>query len=65
LAKDYAVYKGDEFICVGTDVECAKHMGVKPDTVRYYTYPAYARKLKKRGNPENTIIVIPLDDEDE
>lgn len=24
--KDYAIYKGDTFLCVGTAIECAKYL---------------------------------------
>ncbi|EOP68309.1 hypothetical protein KOW_03518 [Bacillus cereus VDM006] len=33
--KEYAVYKGESFICIGTIQACAHHMGVLPATVRY------------------------------
>ncbi|MEN2765749.1 hypothetical protein [Ornithinibacillus xuwenensis] len=60
--KEYAVYKGDEFLCLGTAIECADKLGVKADTIVYYTSPAYQRKLAKR-NAVNPIIVIKLEDE--
>jgi hypothetical protein len=62
--KEYAVYKGDEFLCVGTAEECAKYLGVLPRTVRYYSYEKYLKKVEKRKNPKNFIIAVKLDDED-
>lgn len=61
---DYAIYKGDTFLCVGSDKECAKFMGVKPETIRWYLSPAYQRRLAKRKKSEkNAIIVIRLEKE--
>ncbi|WJE55352.1 hypothetical protein QRE66_12195 [Bacillus cereus] len=34
--KEYVVYKGESLVCIGTMQECAQHMGVLPETVRYY-----------------------------
>jgi hypothetical protein len=63
MARDYAVYKGDEFICLGTAEECAKRLKVKPDTVRYYSKPAYFRKLEKRGKSKSALVALVLEDE--
>jgi len=60
---EYAVYKGDEFICVGTIKECARYMDVLPETVRYYTTPAYQRRLAKRKNAQNYITVIKIEED--
>jgi hypothetical protein len=65
MAKEYAVYKGDSLICIGTIKECAEHMDVKPETVRFYTKPSYQKRLEKRKNPRNYITVTRLDDEEE
>lgn len=63
--REYAVYKGDSFICIGTLKECAEHMGVLIDTVRFYTTPTYQRRLAKRKNPKNYITVTELSEDDE
>jgi hypothetical protein len=62
--KEYAIYKGDEFLCVGTVEECAKYLGILPRTVRYYSYEKYWKKVEKRKNPKNFVIAVKLDDED-
>ena len=61
MPKEYAVYKGDLFVCIGTVNECADQLGVKPETIRYYTTPAYKRKVQKRNNALNYLTVIKLD----
>lgn len=53
---EYAIYKGDDLIIIGTRQECADELGVKPDTISYYCSPAYRKKLEKRGGGLSAII---------
>ena len=46
--KEYALYKGDDVIAVGTIQEIAAKTNVKPDTIRFYTSPAYEKRLAAR-----------------
>lgn len=46
--KEYAVYKGENFICIGTAKECAEEMNVLPETIKFYTTPTYQKRLAKR-----------------
>lgn len=63
---EYAVYKGESLLCIGTARECAEELNVRPETIRWYTYPTYQRRLAKRKNPKNCLMVVKLeDDEDE
>lgn len=57
------MYKGELFVCIGTIKECAQHMGVLPETVKYYTTPAYQRKLAKRKKSRNYLTVTELDED--
>lgn len=61
--KEYVVYKGESFVFIGTIQECAQHMSVLPETVRYYTTPAYQRKLAKRKRARNFITVTKLEED--
>ncbi|MEK4695553.1 hypothetical protein MKX31_16270 [Bacillus sp. FSL M8-0063] len=61
--KEYVVYKGESLVCLGTIQECAQHMGVLPETVRYYTTPAYRRKLAKRKKARNYLTVSVLEED--
>lgn len=62
--KEYAVYKGDLFICIGTKQECADFIGVDIETIRFYLTPSYKKRVKnRRGN--NHLVVISLDDEED
>lgn len=62
---EYALYKGENILSIGTIDEIAKDMRVQRETIKYYTTGAYQRKLTKRKNPKNFKVLIPLDDERE
>ncbi|PKR86117.1 hypothetical protein [Heyndrickxia camelliae] len=57
---EYAVYKGEEIICIGTALECAKHMGIKVKSFRFYLTPSYQRRIEKRNKPRNYITVVEI-----
>ena len=59
--KEYAVYKGEQLLAVGTATECAEELNVKPETIHFYTTPTYMRRLMKRKNPSNCRIAVKLD----
>lgn len=50
----YGLYKGDEFLDVGTDEELANKLGVKKSTIQYYASPAN----KKRNKYDNFIVAV-------
>lgn len=56
---EYALYKGDEFIDIGTLEELAKKLNVSTKTIRYYKTPAYKRKGKEDANRK---VLIRIDD---
>lgn len=62
---EYALYKGENILSIGTIDEIAKDMKVQRETIKYYTTGAYQRKLAKRNNPKNFKTLILLDDESE
>jgi hypothetical protein len=55
---EYAVYKGDELIVIGTLKECAERLSTSEQMIKYYSYPSQ----KKRAEGKNQIIVERLDD---
>ena len=57
----YAIYKGDEFIMVGTAKECAARLKVQEDTIRWMTYPI--SKKRNKGNRMDAFVIE--DDEKE
>lgn len=61
---EYAVYKGDHFIALGTARECADHIGVDVKTFYWYCSPAYHRRLEKRGyDATSSIVVVKIEGE--
>lgn len=62
---DYALYKGDEFLVVGTAEECAKYLNVKADSIKWMSTPTDKRRLKRRKRKEKCISVIKLEEDDQ
>ena len=62
ITKEYAIYKGDILLCIGTAEECAEHLNVKPQTVLFYQYAGYQKRAK---NTANRRIAIPLGEDAE
>ena len=48
---DYALYKGDKFINLGTLEELAKYLGVKKKTIQFYASNVWKNRSKDRDNP--------------
>lgn len=65
MMKEYAVYKGDELIIIGTAIECADRLNVKPDYIYWLTRPVAKKRLAKRKNPEKCLVAIKIDVEDD
>ena len=57
---EYALYKGDTFITIGTARELAEYLGVSERTVHFYSTPTYMKR-----NKENHYIVIRIDYDEE
>ena len=49
--KEYALYKGEELLAMGTkrEREIAQQLGVSASTVGYYGTPVYARRTSENG----------------
>ncbi len=64
--KEYALYKGENILALGTIDEIAKKMGVKKETIACYKTPSYKSRIRKRdANGGNARILICLDDEED
>jgi len=56
----YALYFGDDFICMGTVRECAEFTGMKERTISYYaTKTGYARSLK--ADTKNSVFIVKVE----
>ncbi|MFL2104151.1 hypothetical protein [Mycobacteroides abscessus] len=54
--KQYAVYKGEKLLAMGTAKECAAVLDVRVKTIHYYATPNY----QSRGNGPNRRITIEI-----
>lgn len=61
----YALYKGDNFIDLGTKEYLAELIGVDVKTILFYSSPVYLRRIEKRGIDSNAMIVVKIEDDDE
>jgi hypothetical protein len=62
-AFEYAVYRGDTFITLGTAIECAAFMGwKKAKHTQFFASPTYRNRVKDDGNG---LYVFKLEDDDE
>ena len=44
---EYAIYKGDKFIDIGTAKELAEKCNVKPETIEFYATPSHLKRIEK------------------
>lgn len=58
--KEYALYKGENILAIGTIKELAKKFNVKEKTMRFYGTPANLRKNSK-SKIENYRVLVKLD----
>jgi len=55
--KEYALYKGEKLVAMGTIQEIAKECNVKDRTIKFYTTPTYKKRCKRSFN-RLTIVKI-------
>ena len=55
--KEYALYKGDELLTIGTIKEIAENQGVKEKTILFYKMPTYLRRREKSKKGNYKILV--------
>ena len=59
---EYALYKGENMLAIGTERQLARELGVKIETIKFYRSPAYAKRLANRkGRGENCRVIVTLD----
>ena len=61
MQKEYALYKGDRFIDLGTRKYLSELLNVTEQTIYFYATPTY----KKRGGENNNrYVVIEIEDDE-
>lgn len=61
---DFAVYRNDEVIAIGTAEECAEELGVTADYIRWMVTPSGQQRIKSRIDQNRVTTAIKLDEED-
>lgn len=56
--KEYAIYKGDEFLYLGTLKECAAYLEVSERTIKFYMSKAYQKRSKTKENKRLLVVEI-------
>lgn len=54
----YAVYKGDDFYCMGTQKECADALNVKPEFIHWMTTPTGKRRFESRKDKSKSLTAL-------
>lgn len=57
--KEYALYKGDNLLALGTIKEIAQKLDIKQLSVRHYGFNSYKRRIK---NLDKARILIKIED---
>lgn len=60
---EYAVYKGEDIICIGTAVTCAHHLGVTVKTIQWYATPTGQKRAASRKKPDKCLMVCKIEEE--
>ena len=55
--KEYALYKGENLLIIGTLKEIAKNQCVKEKTILFYKTPTYLKRRKKSRTGNYKILV--------
>jgi len=56
--KEYAIYKGEELLAIGTAQECAEELGVTADYIYWLTTPSGKRRAEGRKNPYEATTAV-------
>lgn len=62
METQFAVYKGDDFIFLGTLEEVAEKLGVSKGTVRWMSTPAAHKRAEKPGSTKMIVEKVEVDD---
>lgn len=58
--RDYALYRGDDLLMVGTVNEIASYLGIQPKSVYFLSYPSYHKRCE---GSQVRILVVPIEDD--
>lgn len=55
---EYALYKGDKFLALGTKEELAEYLGCKEKTINFYRTKTYQKRIEKSQNERYIVIKV-------
>lgn len=58
--KDYAIYRGDDLLMVGSVNEIADYLGIKPKSVYFLSYPSYHKRCE---GSQVRLVVFPIEED--
>lgn len=58
--KEYAVYRGDELLVMGTKEECAEALDITPESVKWLATSYNIRRVEKMNNPDIAKIAVAI-----
>lgn len=61
--KEYAIYKGDTFLFIGTAEECAKRLDCKPSFVKWLVTPTGKKRFESRKDQSKAMTAVRLEDD--
>lgn len=53
---EFALYRGEDFVTMGTRQEIAEEMGVSMKWLYFMTTPSYKKRLKKAKRPRLKLV---------
>ena len=65
MAVEYALYKGDNFLDIGTIKELAERYNISVKTLRWYSTPCYKNKIKNKKDVKSYVVVRIEDDKED
>lgn len=58
---EYAVYKGEELLVIGTVEECAEDLNLTKGYIQWLATPSGRKRFESRKKPEKCITAIRID----
>lgn len=58
---EYAIYKGDDFLFIGTVQECAKRLNILPNSVKFMTTPSGKKRFENRKDKSTAMTAVKLE----
>lgn len=56
--KEYALYKGEEILAIGTITEIAREVGLSNSGVLYYKTPTYLNRLRRENRLDGNVRIL-------